>query len=156
LGVLINWNEMKFRMIHGNPFLHQRKIWSGCSAINLIKLGLGIVSAFYYDFMEVESLLETNCKGHSFEVLFLLKFHCELNFIEQCWGFTKHIYHHYLASSKEADLENNILVALEYVPFKNMCQYGIEFNSNVFCLANSIGTGSPLACADLWMHMRGG
>jgi len=31
---------------------------------------------------EVESLLETTCKAHGFEVLFLPKFHCELNFIE--------------------------------------------------------------------------
>ena len=37
------------------------------------------------DFSEVESLLETTCKARGFQVLFLLKFHCELNFIEQCW-----------------------------------------------------------------------
>ena len=41
------------------------------------------------DFREVESLLETTCKAHGFEVLFLPKFHCELNFIEQCWGSQK-------------------------------------------------------------------
>ena len=37
------------------------------------------------DFIAVESLLETACKSHGFRVLFLPKFHCELNFIEQCW-----------------------------------------------------------------------
>jgi hypothetical protein len=58
------------------------------------------------------------------------------------------------ASFKEVDLENNILTALESVPLQNMCQYEIKFNFNVLCLANSIGTGSPLAHADLWMHMR--
>jgi hypothetical protein len=56
------------------------------------------------NFTEVESLLEMTCKACGFEVLFLPKFHCELNFIEQCWGFVKHIYHHYPASSKEVDL----------------------------------------------------
>ncbi|EGO28162.1 hypothetical protein SERLADRAFT_366047 [Serpula lacrymans var. lacrymans S7.9] len=34
----------------------------------------------------------------------------------QCWGFAKHIYQQYPASSKEADLECNILAALESVP----------------------------------------
>ena len=34
------------------------------------------------DFSEVESLLETTCKARGFQVLFLPKFHCELNFIE--------------------------------------------------------------------------
>jgi hypothetical protein len=36
------------------------------------------------DFVTVESLLETHCKAKGFLVIFLLKFHCELNFIEQC------------------------------------------------------------------------
>jgi hypothetical protein len=108
------------------------------------------------DFTEVESLLETTCKARGFEVLFLPKFHCELNFIEQCWGFAKRIYRHFPASSKEVDLENNILAALESVPLENMRRYGTKFDFNVLCLANSIGTGFPLAHADLWMHMRRG
>ena len=45
---------------------------------------------------------------------------CELNFIEQCWGYVKHIYWHYPASSKEADLECNMLMALETVPLESM------------------------------------
>ncbi|KIK77204.1 hypothetical protein PAXRUDRAFT_167533 [Paxillus rubicundulus Ve08.2h10] len=44
------------------------------------------------DFVEVESLLEMLCKGCGYQVLFLPKFHCELNFIEQCWGFAKWLY----------------------------------------------------------------
>ena len=35
---------------------------------------------------------------------------------------------HLLPSSKEADLENNIVAALESVPLENMHWYGIEFN----------------------------
>jgi hypothetical protein len=108
------------------------------------------------DFTEVESLLEMTCKARSFEVLFLPKFHCELNFIKQCWGFAKRIYRHFPASSKEVDLENNILAALESVPLENMRRYGIESNINGLCVANSIGTGSPLAHADLWTHTRRG
>ena len=41
------------------------------------------------DFVQVESLLETFCRGCGVDVIFLLKFHCELNFIEQCWGYAK-------------------------------------------------------------------
>jgi hypothetical protein len=44
------------------------------------------------DFVAVESLLEIVCKAHGFKVLFIPKFHCELNFIEQCWGYSKGIY----------------------------------------------------------------
>ncbi|KIK81425.1 hypothetical protein PAXRUDRAFT_808007 [Paxillus rubicundulus Ve08.2h10] len=44
------------------------------------------------DFVGVESLLKTLCKGCGYQVLFFPKFHCELNFIEQCWGFAKHLY----------------------------------------------------------------
>ena len=72
------------------------------------------------DFVCVKSLLETTCKAWGFCILFIPKFHCELNFIEQCWGFAKHIYRHYPASSKEADLERNVLAALESVPLESM------------------------------------
>src|ERR1700729_44772 len=72
------------------------------------------------DFVAVESLLETTCKAQGFTVIFLPKFHCELNFIEQCWGYVKRIYRHYPASSKEADLERNLLASLEAVPLESM------------------------------------
>ncbi|KIK91814.1 hypothetical protein PAXRUDRAFT_13580 [Paxillus rubicundulus Ve08.2h10] len=57
------------------------------------------------DFVGVESLLEMLCKACGYQVLFLPEFHCELNFIEQCWGFAKQLYQQFPASSKEADLE---------------------------------------------------
>src|SRR5882724_9212079 len=47
------------------------------------------------DFANVESLLETTCKPRGFQVLFLPKFHCELNFIEKCWGYSKRTYRQY-------------------------------------------------------------
>ena len=42
-----------------------------------------------YDFTNVASILELTCKALGVLVMFLPKFHCELNFIEQCWGFAK-------------------------------------------------------------------
>jgi hypothetical protein len=72
------------------------------------------------NFTDVESCLETQCKACGFTVLFLPKFHCELNFIEQCWGCAKWAYRMYPPSSKEVDLEANVLKALESVPRASM------------------------------------
>jgi hypothetical protein len=77
---------------------------------------------FQPDFVNVESALKIHCKGFRFTVIFLPKFHCELNFIEQCWGFAKRVYQHYPPSSKEADLEQNVIEALDSVPLASMCQ----------------------------------
>ncbi|KAG1843766.1 hypothetical protein F4604DRAFT_1512276, partial [Suillus subluteus] len=75
------------------------------------------------DFVAVESNLERICKARGFSVLFLPKFHCELNFIEQCWGYAKRIYRQYPTSSKEVDLERNVLSALESVPLDSMHRF---------------------------------
>jgi hypothetical protein len=72
------------------------------------------------DFVSVESLLETHCHAHGFQVLLLPKFHCELNFIEQCWGYAKRKYREFPPSSKEADLEKNLLASLEMVSIESM------------------------------------
>ena len=72
------------------------------------------------DFIDQESALEITCKTKGFEVIFLPKFHCELNFIEQCWGHTKRVYRQYPPSLKEEDLEKNMLSALESVPMVTM------------------------------------
>jgi hypothetical protein len=44
------------------------------------------------DFASVKSQLEIACKQRGFRVIFLPKFHCELNFIEMCWGYAKWVY----------------------------------------------------------------
>lgn len=68
------------------------------------------------DFIKVKSLLEIACEARGFRAIFLPKFHCELNFIEQCWGYSKRVYRELPVSSKEADLERNVLIALESIP----------------------------------------
>jgi len=65
------------------------------------------------DFIKVESLLETACKAHGFGVLFIPKFHCELNFIEQCWGYSKRLYQQCPVTSKEADLKSLDAIQIE-------------------------------------------
>lgn len=53
------------------------------------------------DFAEQGSGLEILGWDFGFEVIFLPKFHCELNFIEQCWGHTKRMYCQYPVTSRK-------------------------------------------------------
>ena len=72
------------------------------------------------DFANVESIIETTCRSHGFEVIFLPKFHCELNFIEQCWGFSKRVYRMKPQPSSEEMLERSVVEPLEAVPLETM------------------------------------
>ncbi|KIM74804.1 hypothetical protein PILCRDRAFT_99093 [Piloderma croceum F 1598] len=51
------------------------------------------------------------------------KFHYKLNFIEKWWGYSKWIYCQCPVSSKEADLECNVLTSLKLIPLKCICQF---------------------------------
>jgi hypothetical protein len=75
------------------------------------------------DFIEAKSLLETMAKSYGFEVLLLPKYHCELNPIEQCWGYAKRLYRHNPPSSREEDLEKNTIAALNAVPIVSMRRF---------------------------------
>ncbi|KAJ3508503.1 hypothetical protein NLJ89_g5715 [Agrocybe chaxingu] len=72
------------------------------------------------DFVTVESLLEIDGRERGFRVLFLPKFHCELNFIEQCWGYAKRNYRLLEPSSKEDVLERNVVSCLDGIPLITM------------------------------------
>ncbi|KAF8237412.1 hypothetical protein L208DRAFT_1247999, partial [Tricholoma matsutake] len=72
------------------------------------------------DFAHVDTILKATCNAHGFKVIFLPKFHCELNFIEQCWGYGKRIYRLNPESSREDHLERNALAALDAIPLETM------------------------------------
>jgi hypothetical protein len=72
------------------------------------------------DFSQVPSALEQHCEKRGYKVIFLPKFHCELNFIEQVWGYAKRLYRECPASLLEEDLENNALESLDAVPLISM------------------------------------
>jgi hypothetical protein len=74
------------------------------------------------DFASVESYLETVCRKNGFPVLFLPKFHCKLNFIEQCWGWAKQRYREKPSSSKEVNVKKNAEECLEAIPLETMCR----------------------------------
>jgi transposase len=67
-------------------------------------------------FASPPSLLFETCKTRGISVLFLPKFHPELNFIEQCWGYAKCVYRLKPFSKETAVLERNTLESLESVP----------------------------------------
>lgn len=75
------------------------------------------------DFVNVPSLLELECNARGYGVNFLPKFHPELNPIEQCWGSSKRTYRKFPASSKEADLERNVVDALDSVPLLSIRRF---------------------------------
>jgi hypothetical protein len=72
------------------------------------------------DFTNIKSTLELACESHEISVLFLPKFHCELSFIEQCWGHAKRTYRLQPPSTSEDALEKNLVNALESVTVEQM------------------------------------
>jgi hypothetical protein len=68
------------------------------------------------DFRNVKSVLEDHCNQRGVEVLFLPKFHPELNPIEQCWGRAKWVYRQLPPSPSEEDLERNAVKSLDSIP----------------------------------------
>jgi hypothetical protein len=76
------------------------------------------------DFAQGKSNLEILCESRGFQIIFLPKFHCELNFIEQCWGYAKRLYRMRPESSKEDQLEINALECLDAIPIESMRRYG--------------------------------
>lgn len=57
-------------------------------------------------------------RGHI--AYFFPKYHCELNFIEMCWGAAKAHYRVQPPTSSEAQMEANVIEALDSVPLEKM------------------------------------
>ena len=74
----------------------------------------------------MESVLETTCHAQGFQVIFLPKFHCELNFIEQCWGYAKQVYHLNPPSSRGDQLKKNAVAAVETVLLISMQKFAVR------------------------------
>ncbi|KAG2069159.1 hypothetical protein BDR04DRAFT_1022347, partial [Suillus decipiens] len=78
------------------------------------------------DFASVKSVLESSCQARGIKVIFLPKFHCELNFIEQCWGYAKRIYRMLGPSESESVLEQNVINSLDAVPLSSMRRFAVR------------------------------
>jgi len=90
------------------------------------------------DFQDVNTILGAACEAHGFQLIFLLKFHCELNFTEQCWGYAKWLYRLNLESSQEDHLERNALAALDAIPLASMRQLVLQYLLWLCLLTNNL------------------
>jgi hypothetical protein len=68
------------------------------------------------DFVSAESLVAETCRARGFDVIFLPKFHCELNPIEQGWGYAKDRYRRLDRPLSEEEMEDNIVRILTEIP----------------------------------------
>ncbi|KIK79848.1 hypothetical protein PAXRUDRAFT_160153, partial [Paxillus rubicundulus Ve08.2h10] len=122
-----SWFKGMAQILHERGFKKEAKLRYECEGFNCAPGATSCCCGRFLfnhpDFVQVESVLETVCCAKGVQVLFLPKFHCELNFIEQCWGCVKWVYHQLPASTKEADLKKNVLEALSSVPLELMRKY---------------------------------
>ena len=65
------------------------------------------------DFIGMESHLEQVINAHGHLCDFYLKFHCELNYIEQYWGAVKLLYRSGPQLKKMEDMEKQVAVCLD-------------------------------------------
>ncbi|KAF8594420.1 hypothetical protein BDV93DRAFT_459013, partial [Ceratobasidium sp. AG-I] len=68
------------------------------------------------DFETRDTIIEELARDWGSKVIFLPKYHCELNPIEQCWGYAKAKYRLNKESGTQAKLEENMLSAVYSVP----------------------------------------
>jgi hypothetical protein len=114
------------------------------------------------DFVAQKSKLEELVESRGHRMIFYPKFYCEVSFIEQCWGFAKRVYRKFHASSAEADLEKNVILALNAVPLDSMRRYVahssiiIPSHPHVVPITCWYLIDSPPDLYGLWMHMRRG
>ncbi|QRV92862.1 DDE superfamily endonuclease [Ceratobasidium sp. AG-Ba] len=76
-----------------------------------------------FDSTPPASILETRAASLGARVIFLPKFHCELNPIEQVWGYAKYKYRRYPESSSIAELQENVERALGEVKLDSIRRY---------------------------------
>ena len=64
-------------------------------------------------------MLEELIERHGHQALFYPKFHCEINYIEQCWGCGKSHYRMMKRPENEAQMLENIKQCLDSIPLEN-------------------------------------
>ena len=85
------------------------------------------------DFENVKSCLEMDCEERGLQILFLPKFHCELNFIEQCWGYAKCLYHLNPESSREEASAGRVRFRNRFEPEPNLNRTRVQRSGSAKC-----------------------
>jgi hypothetical protein len=99
--------------------LELKKKNTECTQVHRLNSGTCCIQCILFNqphFAAVKSSLKDMCVEFHCTVLFLPKFHCELNPIEMVWGYAKRLYRLNAESSREDMLEKNTLAALDQVP----------------------------------------
>jgi hypothetical protein len=68
------------------------------------------------DFETRDTMIEELARDLGSKVIILPKYHCEMNPIEQCWGYAKERYRRFPASGTQVKLEENMLTAVDSIP----------------------------------------
>ncbi|KAF8804558.1 hypothetical protein BYT27DRAFT_7259039 [Phlegmacium glaucopus] len=101
------------------------------------------------NFMAQKSHLEELITSHSHICDFYLKYHCELNFIEQYWGAAKLRYCNSPKTTDINEMEANMKACLNNVPLVQIQRYANR--SACFINAYAQGTTRPIA---VWANQK--
>ncbi|KAJ1299988.1 hypothetical protein OPQ81_003836 [Rhizoctonia solani] len=75
------------------------------------------------DFESRDSTLEEAAQKLGTQVVFLPKYHCELNPIEQCWGYAKKKYRDMPETNKESVMKQYVIDAVDSVPLLSIRKF---------------------------------
>ncbi|QRV83075.1 DDE superfamily endonuclease [Ceratobasidium sp. AG-Ba] len=98
------------------------------------------------DILAQKSILQIQAAAEGFSIMYLPKYHCELNPIEQCWGAAKRVYRDSPSSSSEADLRQNMLRALDSVKLESIRRFAARSRRFVHAYGHGL-SGSQAAWA---------
>lgn len=108
------------------------------------------------DFDSRDSTLEEVARGLGSRVLFLPKYHCELNPIEQCWGYAKKRYREMPHTNKESVMEKYVVDAINSVPIESIRKFAAR--AQRFVDAYASGKRGPQAInwatKEFWSHRQ--
>ncbi|KAF8593236.1 hypothetical protein BDV93DRAFT_566760 [Ceratobasidium sp. AG-I] len=103
------------------------------------------------DFRAQKSILQLLAESHGCSLMYLPKYHCELNPIEQCWGTSKRVYRDYPMSSSEADLKNNMLNSLDTIKLESIRRFATRSRRFVHAYHDGL-SGAQAAWANKLYH----
>ncbi|QRV89164.1 DDE superfamily endonuclease [Ceratobasidium sp. AG-Ba] len=99
------------------------------------------------DFRSRASTLEEVARGLGSLVVFLPKYHCELNPIEQCWGYAKRLYREKPNCRQEATMKKYVIEVIESVPELSMRKFAARSQRFIDAYASGLGGSEAIKWA---------